>query len=233
MSSTGVQRESSVLPRNAKQHTRGSRVHRQAGRSAPLDIDCSGHDARSSLARPAAGQPLRQRQGLCRDLTTTPARLVRADPLPVGRHSKSAHPRASVLAGHHTPPVVTARSTRPPEPFAEKLTAFAKAPAQRVVIWPVVNELHQLGAYVHWILHWLAHARWAMAAARCAFLGGRATQVAVSALDCPLWTICCSAVIAPDLPVLRLRTCCRPWPCDRLSRPRTTTTAPPRPDAIN
>jgi alkanesulfonate monooxygenase SsuD/methylene tetrahydromethanopterin reductase-like flavin-dependent oxidoreductase (luciferase family) len=32
----------------------------------------------------------------------------------------------------------------PPELFAEKLTAFAKAGAQRVFIWPVANELHQL-----------------------------------------------------------------------------------------
>ena len=32
----------------------------------------------------------------------------------------------------------------------------------------------------------------------------------------------------PDIPVLRLRTRCRPWPCDRLSRPRTTTAAPPQ-----
>src|SRR6478609_6096562 len=32
----------------------------------------------------------------------------------------------------------------PPDLFAEKLTAFAKAGAQRVFIWPVANELHQL-----------------------------------------------------------------------------------------
>ena len=31
-----------------------------------------------------------------------------------------------------------------PELFAEKLTAFAKAGAQRVFIWPVADELHQL-----------------------------------------------------------------------------------------
>ena len=37
---------------------------------------------------------------------------------------------------------------------------------------------------------------------------------------------------SPTLPVLSLRTRCRPWPCDRLSRPRTTTTAPPRPDLL-
>ena len=35
----------------------------------------------------------------------------------------------------------------------------------------------------------------------------------------------------PGLPVLRLRTRCRPWPCGRLSRPRTTTAAPPHPGA--
>src|SRR5829696_4784265 len=32
----------------------------------------------------------------------------------------------------------------------------------------------------------------------------------------------------PDLPAPVLRTRCRPWPCGRLSRPRTTTAAPPR-----
>ena len=32
----------------------------------------------------------------------------------------------------------------PPELFAEKLTAFAKAGVQRVFIWPVADELHQL-----------------------------------------------------------------------------------------
>ncbi len=32
----------------------------------------------------------------------------------------------------------------PPEVFAEKLTAFAKAGVQRVFIWPVADELHQL-----------------------------------------------------------------------------------------
>ena len=32
----------------------------------------------------------------------------------------------------------------PPYLFAEKLTAFAKAGVQRVFIWPVANELHQL-----------------------------------------------------------------------------------------
>ena len=32
----------------------------------------------------------------------------------------------------------------PPELFAEKLTAFAKAGVQRVFIWPVANEIHQL-----------------------------------------------------------------------------------------
>jgi len=32
----------------------------------------------------------------------------------------------------------------PPDLFAEKLTAFAKAGVQRVFIWPVANELHQL-----------------------------------------------------------------------------------------
>ena len=31
----------------------------------------------------------------------------------------------------------------------------------------------------------------------------------------------------PDLPAPALRTRCRPWPCGRLSRPRTTTAAPP------
>ena len=32
----------------------------------------------------------------------------------------------------------------PPELFAEKLTAFATAGVQRVFIWPVADELHQL-----------------------------------------------------------------------------------------
>ena len=32
----------------------------------------------------------------------------------------------------------------PPELFAEKLTAFAKAGVQRVFIWPVADEVHQL-----------------------------------------------------------------------------------------
>jgi alkanesulfonate monooxygenase SsuD/methylene tetrahydromethanopterin reductase-like flavin-dependent oxidoreductase (luciferase family) len=32
----------------------------------------------------------------------------------------------------------------PPELFAEKLTAFAKAGVQRVLIWPVADEIHQL-----------------------------------------------------------------------------------------
>ena len=32
----------------------------------------------------------------------------------------------------------------PPELFAEKLVAFAKAGVQRVFIWPVADELHQL-----------------------------------------------------------------------------------------
>ena len=32
----------------------------------------------------------------------------------------------------------------PPELFAEKLTAFAKAGVQRVYIWPVADEIHQL-----------------------------------------------------------------------------------------
>jgi alkanesulfonate monooxygenase SsuD/methylene tetrahydromethanopterin reductase-like flavin-dependent oxidoreductase (luciferase family) len=32
----------------------------------------------------------------------------------------------------------------PPELFAEKLTAFANAGVQRVFIWPVANEVHQL-----------------------------------------------------------------------------------------
>jgi len=32
----------------------------------------------------------------------------------------------------------------PPELFAEKLTAFAQAGVQRVFIWPVADELHQL-----------------------------------------------------------------------------------------
>jgi hypothetical protein len=31
---------------------------------------------------------------------------------------------------------------------------------------------------------------------------------------------------------LLLESCCRPSPCGRLSRPRTTTAAPPRPDPI-
>jgi hypothetical protein len=35
----------------------------------------------------------------------------------------------------------------------------------------------------------------------------------------------------PGLPVLALRARCRPWPCGRLSRPRTTTAAPPHPGA--
>ena len=41
-----------------------------------------------------------------------------------------------------------------------------------------------------------------------------------------------TSVFTGDLPPFqspRLRTRCRPSPCDRLSRPRTTTTAPPRP----
>ena len=38
---------------------------------------------------------------------------------------------------------------------------------------------------------------------------------------------------APGLPALRLRTRCRPSPCGRLSRPRTTTAAPPRPGATS
>ena len=32
----------------------------------------------------------------------------------------------------------------PPDAFAEKLTDFAKAGVQRVFIWPVADELHQL-----------------------------------------------------------------------------------------
>jgi alkanesulfonate monooxygenase SsuD/methylene tetrahydromethanopterin reductase-like flavin-dependent oxidoreductase (luciferase family) len=32
----------------------------------------------------------------------------------------------------------------PPELFAEKLTAFANAGVQRVFIWPVADEAHQL-----------------------------------------------------------------------------------------
>ena len=32
----------------------------------------------------------------------------------------------------------------PPELFAEKLTAFANAGVQRVFIWPVADEVHQL-----------------------------------------------------------------------------------------
>ena len=32
----------------------------------------------------------------------------------------------------------------PPELFAEKLTAFAEAGVQRVFIWPVADEAHQL-----------------------------------------------------------------------------------------
>lgn len=35
----------------------------------------------------------------------------------------------------------------PPEMFAEKLTAFAKAGVQRVFIWPVADELHQLDRF--------------------------------------------------------------------------------------
>src|SRR5665811_1235478 len=38
---------------------------------------------------------------------------------------------------------------------------------------------------------------------------------------------------SPAIPVPTLRTRCRPSPCDRLSRPRTTTTAPPRPGPIS
>lgn len=37
----------------------------------------------------------------------------------------------------------------------------------------------------------------------------------------------------PGLPVLPLPTCCPPSPCTRLSRARTTTRTPPRPDAVN
>jgi alkanesulfonate monooxygenase SsuD/methylene tetrahydromethanopterin reductase-like flavin-dependent oxidoreductase (luciferase family) len=35
----------------------------------------------------------------------------------------------------------------PPELFAEKLTAFAKAGVQRVYIWPVADELNQLDRF--------------------------------------------------------------------------------------
>ena len=38
---------------------------------------------------------------------------------------------------------------------------------------------------------------------------------------------------SPAIPKPTLRIRCRPWPCDRLSRPRTTTTAPPRPGPIS
>src|SRR6266545_1923282 len=37
----------------------------------------------------------------------------------------------------------------------------------------------------------------------------------------------------PGLPVPTLRACCPPWPCGQLSCPRTTTGAPPRPDAVS
>ena len=37
----------------------------------------------------------------------------------------------------------------------------------------------------------------------------------------------------PRLPASTLPTCCRPSPCTRLSRARTTTAAPPRPEAIS
>jgi len=37
----------------------------------------------------------------------------------------------------------------PPELFAEKLTAFANAGVQRVFIWPVADELHQLERFWH------------------------------------------------------------------------------------
>ena len=36
----------------------------------------------------------------------------------------------------------------------------------------------------------------------------------------------------PGMPARPLLTCCRPWPCARLSRARTTTAAPPRSRAI-
>ncbi len=36
----------------------------------------------------------------------------------------------------------------------------------------------------------------------------------------------------PERPLL-LRSCCPPWPCGRLSRPRTTTRTPPRPAPIS
>ena len=35
----------------------------------------------------------------------------------------------------------------PPELFAEKLTAFAEAGVQRVFIWPVADEVHQLDRF--------------------------------------------------------------------------------------
>ena len=35
----------------------------------------------------------------------------------------------------------------PPQLFAEKLTAFAKAGVQRVYIWPVADELDQLDRF--------------------------------------------------------------------------------------
>jgi len=38
---------------------------------------------------------------------------------------------------------------------------------------------------------------------------------------------------SPALPFPPLRTRCRPSPCDRLSRPRTTTTAPPHPGPLS
>src|SRR3954451_11506456 len=38
---------------------------------------------------------------------------------------------------------------------------------------------------------------------------------------------------SPTLPLHRLRTRCRPSPCARLSRPRTTTAAPPRPGPLS
>ena len=37
----------------------------------------------------------------------------------------------------------------PPELFVEKLTAFAKAGVQRVFIWPVADELHQLDRFAN------------------------------------------------------------------------------------
>jgi hypothetical protein len=37
----------------------------------------------------------------------------------------------------------------------------------------------------------------------------------------------------PGLPAPRLRACCLPWPCGRLSRPRTTTEAPPHPATLS